>query len=274
MFKKINRFSTCVAMSIAAIAPSTAATLAWTGATDNDFSNADNWNPSQQPAWEDDLTINNAGTVNYSTDAFQAQNGNGDFDAKGTTIISNGTNFVNGGIQWMRVTTGNLVVDNATATKNDASVVMGVFNNDTPTIDLIGSTLNANGGIWMGRGSLATSGIAANLNLGSSSELIATAFNLYDTTPNSFTITFLDAGSSITSTSLGRRENGPSNGGVSAVTWETLWDEQILQFNGASTGNFSDFFSVTGNTITSIPEPSGFLLASFALVPLLRRMRS
>lgn len=261
------------ALFLGSLFPATAATLLWTGnAGDGDFSTAANWTPAQLPAWEDDLTLSNAGTVDYSTTAFQASNGNGDFDAKGTTTISNGTNFVNSGVQWMRITTGTLVVDDATVTKSGAPVVMGVFNGDSPTLDLTNATVNANGAFWLGRGSLATSNITATVSL-SASQITTTAFNLYDTTPNDFTINFLGAGSSITSTSLGRRVSGPTAGAVTAITWETLWNEGILQFNGSSAGSFGDFFEVSDGTILSIPEPSVGLLAGIGLLALFRRKR-
>jgi len=48
------------------------------------------------------------------------------------------------------------------------------------------------------------------------------------------------------------------------TTYEELWDAGNLLVDGAQSGTFASNFSVTGNTLTLVPEPSAFgLLAGF-----------
>ena len=76
---------------------------------------------------------------------------------------------------------------------------------------------------------------------------------------------------------VGRRNSGSNN---NSVTWETLWGEGILSYNGSSSGDFEDFFTTTGTAgttsytlISKIPEPSTMLLVTLGALGLLRRRR-
>jgi len=65
-----------------------------------------------------------------------------------------------------------------------------------------------------------------------------------------------------------------SNGSAFDQTeWETYWTNGNLTVDGGNVGNFSDHFTVTGGTLTMIPEPSVglLLLGSMAGFFLIRR---
>lgn len=64
-------------------------------------------------------------------------------------------------------------------------------------------------------------------------------------------------------------------GNFGAAEFEGLWDANNLRLDGARLGQFSDAFTVQGNTLSVIPEPSAVaaFLAGGALVLLARRRR-
>jgi hypothetical protein len=66
--------------------------------------------------------------------------------------------------------------------------------------------------------------------------------------------------------------------GYTLSTYQGLFSSGQLLFNGSNAGNFADIFSVTGNTLSLIPEPSAFAayggLAALVAVGMRRRRRA
>jgi hypothetical protein len=73
--------------------------------------------------------------------------------------------------------------------------------------------------------------------------------------------------------------NGETGATASALAIYTmLWNQGVLQKDGANTGTFGDNFSYSGGatagTLTAIPEPSTALLGGLGMLALLRRRRA
>lgn len=257
---------------------SPAALVTWDNSSgDGNWYTATNWDTDSVPNLDgtDDILINNGGSVTHNpTSDLDITTGSTVTVAGGSTVIQTVTN-------WQRLQGGTLTIDGATWTSS-APFRVGFDDGDAGgTFNLLnGASATFGGEFWAGPdpGRAWDNGSTFNMNIGGASTLdlnAAVGLWLWDSQLSDYNINFTGAGS------IGGRIGIEDGGGQNnSVTWETLWDEGILQWNGDSSGTFDDHFSTSGTagttdyTLTAVPEPSSALLTLLISAGLLRRKRA
>jgi hypothetical protein len=260
------------------MAITSAATVTWdNGGVDSNWFTGGNWSTDAVPNINgtDNATISNGDAVTYNAGA--------DFDpGSGSTVtVSNGSSVTQTVTNWQRSSGGTLTLDNGSWTT--ASVVRNAYDNgvNAGTFNLLnGSSYIADNEFWVARPDTDYTNVLFDLNIsGGSSADFNGGVGLWlwdaDAAGNDYNINFSGAGGSIEGR-IGYQTSGGSN---NSVTWETLWNDGILQWDGANAGVFSDHFSTTGTAGTTgyrleaVPEPSSTALLGLGGVALLLRRR-
>lgn len=260
-------------MASLSISTAFAATVAWdNGGGDNSWQTATNWDNDTVPGAADDITIGTGASVTYTPG--------------GDLIVDGGSLTINGGSSWTQSTTnwsqingGTMTLDNGTFTRTGGgNLVLAFSANDNGIISATNSTISLGGELWFGHATN-TGNQIAQVTLSSSTidanGTVGIWFWDTDAAGNSINLNVVGAGSTVEGR-VGRRNTGGSS---SAVTWETLWNEGLLQYNGANSGTFSDHFTTSGTpgtagyTLISIPEPSSTALLGFGGIALILRRR-
>lgn len=246
------------------------------------------------------ITIETGGTLVTATAAttrfqnFSTINLNG-----GTLSIGSGNTFQLGGDTDLNLNGGLVTSSSGTATMwtNSTSAAININSTTTFTgVDLwhrLGSVTIDNSTLTLGTYDFVQGSNDAFLTLQNGSTLHATTQFDYAGNP-SFTmgqISFGNGANSLRAATWNDPENmnfdfAPNAVGSTIVIdsgfydlseWQTKWGDGTLTVDGANTGNFSDYFSVSGNTLTlaAVPEPSSFALLggilSLAIAAVLRR---
>ncbi|BDS06543.1 hypothetical protein NT6N_15830 [Oceaniferula spumae] len=253
-----------------------AAVVIW----DNDSSNnswqtATNWDPDGVPAFNDDITIGNGDAVTHTPASDLQINGGG------SLTISGGSSWTQTTTHWTQIVDGTMTLDNGTFTRSSGGNLVLAFNaNDNGVINATNSSINLGGELWFGHNLVSNTGnqvaqVTLNNSTIDANGTVGIWFWDTDATDTSMSINVIGAGSTIEAR-VGRRNTGGSD---NTVTWETLWNEGILQYNGGNDGSFSDHFITSGTagtvgyTLTSIPEPSSAALLGLAGLALVMRYR-
>ncbi|MBN1854206.1 MAG: PEP-CTERM sorting domain-containing protein [Pirellulales bacterium] len=232
------------------VAPAYADDITWDGG--DGFWADFNWNgglgPPDMSGW--DSAIIGSGTVTFDAVAAGA-----DFLTmpwSDLTIRTGGTwtqttthwNRINGGFyldggSFIRPAAGNLVFGSNDSVPNGTWINIGITN---------GGTLRINGNLWFGYSGDATPfDLEVTMTIDDGSvELtggVSAAWWLWDDNIgfNSYSINFIGPGS----IRLGGGGIQPESAG-GPVTFQTLWDMGILQYNGQSATNFDDHFTIAG----------------------------
>lgn len=131
-----------------AAAPSTLATLTWTGAVDNNWSIAGNWNPAQAPATGDDLVLTNQVDMPSGSDL-------GPLVQLASLTLSNnagaGNFLINGDAVVLQ--SGGSITDNSTLPRSN-TLLAGITLNGPATIAVTGSSDLTLAGTITGAGGL------------------------------------------------------------------------------------------------------------------------
>lgn len=274
--------TTILAVTSLGIGASQAATVAWdNGGTGQSWQTAGNWNPDGRPATGDDVTIatGDAVTLNpgFGGDHLIINGG-------GSVTVSNGSS-----LRQSNSFGEETFIDNGTLNLNDASygldnggalTILANSTNFSGVINLVNSSIVTGGEIWLGSNTASSTNQTATINLTNSTidSNGGVGIWFWDTnaTDNNISININGGNSSIESR-IGRRLSGVASD--NAVSWETLWNEGSLKFNGANSGVFSDHFTTTGTvgtagyTLNSIPEPSSTALLGLGGLALILRRR-
>jgi len=284
----------------------THAATTWTGASDNNFFEPTNWD-NGVPSTSNVGTINSGtiDLTGSSFSAFSAtviQNGgdvtntvanlplNGSWDLLGGTFSSGSTGSFDLRNATFNVNGGNIVPDSGGWRLENAgsnlNVLSGVQDFGSGRINQNGGNLLVDqasmtvGSLWMGNFGTQTS--LLTLQGGASLTLTDSSNALRETTSsNTSSIQFGAGTSSLMATSANSMADfqidfatGADNssitvnsGGLDEAAWMTKWTNGSLTYNGSNTGNFGDFFDVTGDTLTLsiVPEPGTALLVGLGL---------
>lgn len=250
-----------------------AASIAWDGGGgDNVWQTAQNWDTDTIPTSVDDVTISNGDTVSY------VPGGDLTISGGGSITVSGGSTLTQTASNWAQINNGTLYLDNGTFNRAGGNLVLAFGTNNNGNIVAANSSITLGGEFWFGH-NLNTGNQVISVNLTNTSIDANGAVGIWfwdtDAAGNDFTLNVNGGGTTIEGR-IGRRNTGGSN---NAVTWETLWNEGILTYNGSNSGNFSDHFETTGTagttgyTLVSIPEPSAPALLGLAGVALMLRRR-
>ncbi|MCC5841043.1 MAG: PEP-CTERM sorting domain-containing protein [Opitutales bacterium] len=115
---------------------------------------------------------------------------------------------------------------------------------DGTVLNLSGGTITVDRAIFQG---VQLTFLAGDASIVANTELVTSATTVINFVSSS--------GGTLTATNLG------------LVDYEALWNSERLRFDGGNVGAFSDHFTVTGNTLAVIPEPSTYA-AIFGLMVL------
>ena len=256
-----------------------------------DAANWDNGVPSSE-----DATISNGSTVTYTPGGDQT------IDSGSTLIVSNGSTLTQTEQAWMRIN-GNatFVLNNGGYSRTGGgNIVTGFDASESGNIIATNSSITTTGGMRMGYGANAISDVSlTNSSLLASSELwfgnpdnvingqnailtldnsTVSADKIWFWNPESTIFNLNMIGVSSVTTNVGTS----SNADYTARTWEGLYDDGILTYNGSNADPFSDHFTTSGNvgeasyTLTTVPEPSTTAFGALALLGLcaVRRRRA
>jgi len=237
-----------------------AAAISWDLGADGSWQTAANWNPSTVPGSGDDITIDTGDTVTYTP--------GGDFTIDGGSLsISDGSTWTQAVSNWSRLNNGTMTIDNSIfARTGGGNLVLGFDSNNTFSVVATNSSINVGGEFWFGHNDAARTNQVLSVTLNKSTIDANGGVGIWfwdpDAAGNDFTLNVIGAGSTVEGR-VGRRNSGGSS---SSVTWETLWNEGILQANGNNSGTFSDHFVTTGSpgntnyVLTTVPEPTAATL--------------
>ncbi|WP_269538674.1 PEP-CTERM sorting domain-containing protein [Cerasicoccus fimbriatus] len=200
----------------------------------------------------------NGGTIDISGTGRLSLGGTATLNVNGGNLTSSG-----GGIFWVNSSnanlsilqdlntsvilsqrTGNVLIDNSTLTIGTYN-----FSNNTSLAALTlqnGGTLNATTIFDYAGGNNTNQGQITFTN--GANSLQAAAWDRPAEMQFDFTSTAV--GSTITITT----------GFYNQTEWETKWTDGELTVDGANLGSFSDYFTVSGDTLTMVPEPSTYAL--------------
>ncbi|NWK55009.1 PEP-CTERM sorting domain-containing protein [Verrucomicrobiaceae bacterium N1E253] len=187
-------------------------------------------------------TITTGGTLTFTTPNWETILQAGDISATGTTTINIETG-------------GTMTWENATSA-NSTRLFLG---NQTA-----GSTgiINLNGGDFLG----------ANLTefiLGRND-----ATGLFNISAGTAEFGNLQFGSGTGTIDFTAGSTGSLTvTGYTQTDYETLWTDGNLTYGGAQSGTFADNFSVSGSTLTAVPEPSSAALLGLGGIALVLRRR-
>lgn len=250
---------------------SPAASVVWDGGGgDGSWQTAANWDNDVVPGAADDITIGSGAAVVYTPGGDLVVDG-------GSLTINDGASWTQSPTNWTQINGGTLTLDHGTFTRSGGgNLVLAIGTGDSGTISASNSTIAVGGELWFGH----------NFNTGNQSAQVTLAHSVIDAsgvvgiwfwdpdaTGNAMTLNIVGAGSTVNGR-VGRRNSG---GADNAVTWETLWNEGILQFDGGNSGNFGDHFTTsgtpgtTGYSLTSVPEPASAILLGLGGLALLGR---
>lgn len=271
----IKTTTTILAVVSLGISAAQAVTVVWDGGGgggDLSWQTGTNWDTDIVPASADDITIGNGEAVTYTP--------GGDLTIDGGSLaISGGSSWSQTAGNWSRLNNGSMTLNNGTFTRAGGNLVMGFDSDNTFSTSLTNSAINLGGELWFGHNATDRTNQVISLTLNSSSIDANGSVGIWlwntDASGNTFTIDVNGAGSSIEGR-VGRRNSEGSN---NSVTWETLWDEGILQTNGGNSGVFSDHFATSGTagtveyTLTVVPEPSSAALLGLGGLALILRRR-
>ncbi|GAA5497388.1 hypothetical protein Rhal01_03582 [Rubritalea halochordaticola] len=247
-----------------------AASIAWDGeGSDGIWQTGLNWDTNSVPTAADDVTISNGDTVTYVP--------GGDLTVDGGSVtVSGGSTLTQTASNWARINNGTLTLNDSTFSRAGGNVVLAFNTDNNSGINAVNSNFSIGGELWFGHNNN-TGNQVVSVNLTNSTidanGVVGIWFWDTDAAGNSFSLNINGAGSTVEGR-VGRRNTGGSN---NAVTWETLWDEGILTYNGSNAGLFADHFITSGTagtgdyTLTSIPEPSSLSLISLVCFGLLMR---
>jgi len=224
--------------------------ITWDG-PDGSWGTAANWNPDMVPNLNghDDAVIDNGSTVTYPSNTY----GNLIIDGGTTLTIANGSTWVQSeNTHWTNINTGELVLDDGSFVRTVGNpVLVGSNSNVTAAMTLRnGSDVTIAGEVWLGHNNASTTNQVASVNIDASS-IAATALWYWDTDAagNDFTINFSGPDTSwIAVDWLGRRDS--VHGQQNNVTWQTMWNEGLLLFDGQGAADglsFDDYFVTAGN---------------------------
>jgi len=181
---------------------------------------------------------------------------------------------------WQRNSGGIINLDNGTWTT--ASVTRSAYDSgvNAGTWNLTnGSSATFANEFWVTRNNSNYTNVSFAMNIGGNSSVdFNGTVGLWlwdaDNAGNDYKINFTGTGT--IEGRIGYESGGSAN---NATTWETLWNDGILQFNGGNAGNFSDHFSTSGAsntkayTLTTVPEPSSAALIGLGGIALILRRR-
>ncbi|MBK1830147.1 PEP-CTERM sorting domain-containing protein [Verrucomicrobiaceae bacterium R5-34] len=255
-----------------------AATVTWNNtSTDGLWYTDANWDTGSTPVVDgtDNVMINNGDTITHNPSV--------DLDiTTGSTVTVSGGSTVNQTVtNWQRLQGGTLTIDNATW--NTTSYFRVGFDNGDAggTFNLInGASATFDNEFHVGPDvtrAWTNPGFTFDMNIGGGSTLDlngAVGMWLYDSDLSDYNINFTGAGT--IEGRIGIETEGVAN---NVATWENLWDNGILQWNGANVGQFDDYFSTSGTagtteyTLTAVPEPSSAALVGLSGLALILRRR-
>ncbi len=273
--------TTILAVTSLGMGMAQAVTVAWdNGGAGTSWQTGANWDTGTRPATDDDVTIATGDAVTLNP-AFG--NDHMIIDGGGSVTVSNGSSLTQSSAFGEEV-----FIDNGTMTLNNASFGLGFSGSLTVLaqatsgsgiFNATDSSITSAGEIWLGSADTGETNQTAQFNLTNSSIDANGGVGIWfwdtDAAGNNLSLNVNGAGSSVEGR-IGRRNTG---GQDNAVTWETLWTEGILQFNGGNTGAFADHFTTTGTagtagyTLTSVPEPSSTALLGLGGLALILRRR-
>lgn len=276
----MNIKTTTTILAVASLGISTTqAAVVWdNGGAGLSWHTPDNWDTNAVPSSADDITITTTDAI-----TFNPRFGGDHLRIDGGSLAITGGSLTQGNFYGEDV-----FVDNGTMTLNNttfefvntgAQFRIAEGNGDSGTVHVSNSTLTVNGELWLGDAGANTSQTAILNVTNSTLDLTTGAVGLWfwdtDAAGSSMSINVNGAGSTV-SGRVGRRN---TSGQANNVSWEALWDEGILQYNGGNLGTFADHFETSGTPgnqnyiLTSVPEPSSSALLGLGGLALVLRRR-
>ena len=278
MWKATNKLSlaACIASAGALTMTGYSATVTWdAGGSDGIWQTAGNWDSDTVPATNDDVIINNGDTVTYSPgDDLKVEGG-------GSVTVSGGSTLTQSTSHWAQVNGGQFTLNNSALNFTHANnkLVLGLTTSSSATFVATNSTVSLAGELWLGHNNN-TGNQVISMDLTNSSIDANGAVGIWfwdtDASGNDFTLNINGGGTTIEGR-VGRRNS--VSGQENDVSWEALWNEGILTYNGSNDGEFADYFitsgtpGTTGYVLTSVPEPSSTALIGLAGVGFILRRR-
>lgn len=264
---------TTLAVASLGIGTTHAVTVAWdNGGGDSSWQTAANWDNDIVPGDADDITINTGAAVIYTPAGDLSIDG-------GSFTISGGSSWTQTAPNWSRINNGIMTLDDATFTRTGGGNLVLAFNaNSSGAISATNSTISIGGELWFGHVDN-TGNQTAQLNLINSTIDANGGVGIWfwdnDASGSSMNLNIVGAGSTVEGR-VGRRNSVEVS---STLTWETLWDEGVLQYNGGNSGSFADHFTTSGiagtdgYSLKSVPEPSSTVLLGLGSLAIILRRR-